>query len=403
MKTSTLFYIVFPLMLFISLSANDKELLSQEKKNLLLQEQNRYESEYEKLRYNWISPLNLGASYGYDKVYSGDYGTTTNISASISQDIFRSGGITYQIEYADAKKRVDEIALSKEIASINEGLFTALLEYKKTLYQKEQSELILKNKEIEIFIKRQLYDVGKADITELNNALMAQSSELKNLVTHKYMLAQIRGEILKLSDIDPEIFLLPTFTLMQRDAYLENNLNINLLRLQTKSYESLYGISKSNYLPSVTLNANVGYQEYDSKKYENRYDGNYYGAKIMLNMPFAYNASAITQEAKASYLKQAAQVADTYRSTKASYAQSIELIESYRSYNEITSKNLSLYDELIEAIEAGVNTGEKTGYDLEIIKNTKSIEKLNIKLSEINIQIELAKLHFALKRNDDAE
>ncbi|MDD2450165.1 MAG: TolC family protein, partial [Sulfurimonas sp.] len=110
MKTSTLFYIVFPLMLFISLSANDKELLSQEKKNLLLQEQNRYESEYEKLRYNWISPLNLGASYGYDKVYSGDYGTTTNISASISQDIFRSGGITYQIEYADAKKRVDEIA-----------------------------------------------------------------------------------------------------------------------------------------------------------------------------------------------------------------------------------------------------------------------------------------------------
>ncbi|MDD3835614.1 MAG: TolC family protein [Sulfurimonas sp.] len=403
MKTSTLFYIVFPLMLFISLSANDKELLSQEKKNLLLQEQNRYESEYEKLRYNWISPLNLGASYGYDKVYSGDYGTTTNISASISQDIFRSGGITYQIEYADAKKRVDEIALSKEIASINEGLFTALLEYKKTLYQKEQSELMLKNKEIEIFIKRQLYDVGKADITELNNALMAQSSELKNLVTHKYMLAQIRGEVLKLSDIDPEIFLLPTFTLIQRDAYLENNLNLNFLRLQTKSYESLYGISKSNYLPSVTLNANVGYQEYDSKKYENRYDGNFYGAKIMLNMPFAYNASATIQEAKASYLKQAAQVADTYRSTKASYAQSVELVESYRSYNEITSKNLSLYDELIEAIEAGVNTGEKTGYDLEIIKNTKSIEKLNIKLSEINIQIELAKLHFALKRNDDAE
>lgn len=397
MKNSALFYIIFQLLFFISLSANDKELLSQEKKNLFLQEQNRYESEYEKLRYNWIAPLNLGASHGYDKVYTGDYGTNTNISASISQDIFRSGGITYQIEYADAKKRADEIALTREIAAINEGLFTALLNYKKTLYQKEQSELILKNTEIEVFIKRQLYEVGKADITELNNALMAQSSELKNLVTHEYMLAQLRGEVSKLSDINPVGFSLPIFILIERDAYLENNLNLNYLRLQTKSFEQLYGVTKSSYLPSIALNADVGHREYDSKKYESKHDGNYYGTGITLNMPLAYNATATTQEAKANYLKQAAQVADEYRSTKASYAQSIELIESYRGYNKITSENLSLYDALIEAIKAGVNTGEKTGYDLETIKNTKAIEKLNIKLSDINIQIELAKLHFALK------
>ena len=397
MKNSVLFYIIFQLLFFVSLSANDKELLSQEKKNLLLQEQNRYESEYEKLRYNWIAPLNLGASYGYDKVDTGDYGTNTNISASISQDIFRSGGITYQIEYADAKRRTDEIALTKEIASINEGLFNALLNYKRTLYQKEQSELILKNKEIEVFIKRQLYEVGKADITELNNALMAQSSELKNLVTHKYMLAQLRGEVSKLSDINPVVFSLPTFNLIERDTYLENNLNLNYLRLQTKSFEQLYGVTESSYLPSIALNANIGHREYDSKKYENRHDGNYYGTGITLNMPLTYNATATKQEAKANYLKQAAQVADEYRSTKVSYTQSMELIESYRGYNEITSKNLSLYDELIEAIEAGVSTGEKTGYDLETIKNTKAIEKLNIKLSDINIQIELAKLHFALK------
>ncbi|MCK9455001.1 MAG: TolC family protein [Sulfurimonas sp.] len=397
MKKNTLSYIILYLLTFTSLSANEKELLSQEKQNLLLQEQNRYESEYEKLKYNWIAPLNLGASYGYDKTYTGDYGTNTNISASISQDIFRSGGITYQIEYADAKKRADEILLAKEIAAINEELFSALLNYKKTLYQKQQSELLLKNNEIEIFIKRQLYDVGKADITELNNALMAQSSELKNLASHKYMLARLREDISKVSDIDPKIFLLPEFTLVQRDSYLENNLNLNYLRLQTKSYEHLYGVTKSSYLPSVTLNANTGYQEYDSKRYDTQYDGSYYSAGVAINIPLAYNATATKQEAKANYLKQAAQAADTLRSTKASYAQSLELIESYRSHNEITFNNLSLYDELIEAIEAGVNTGEKTGYDLQTIKNSKAIERLNIKINEINIQIELAKLHFALK------
>lgn len=397
MKKNLLIYILFHLLFFVSLSANDRDLLSQEKQDLLIQEQNRYESEYEKLRYNWITPLNLGASYGYDKVYTGDYGTNTNISASISQDLFRSGGITYQIEYADAKKRADEISLTKEIADINKELFSALLNYEKTLLQKKQSELILKNKEIEIFIKRQLYEVGKADITELNNALMAQSSELKNLVTHQYMLAQLRGEISKVSDVDPLTFSPPRFSLVESDTYLENNLELNYLRLQTKSFEHLYGVTKSGYLPSLSLNANVGYREYDSKKYDNRYDGNYYGAGVTLNIPLYYNAMSATQEAKANYLKQAAQVADRYRVTKASYTQSIDLIESYRSYNEITSKNLALYDELIEAIEAGVSVGEKTGYDLQTIKNTKAIEELNIKISEINIQIELAKLHFALK------
>lgn len=397
MKKNLLIYILFHLLFFVSLSANDRDLLSQEKQNLLIQEQNRYESEYEKLRYNWITPLNLGASYGYDRAYMGDYGTNTNISASISQDLFRSGGITYQIEYADAKKRADEISLTKEIADINKELFSALLNYEKTLLQKKQSELILKNKEIEIFIKRQLYEVGKADITELNNALMAQSSELKNLVTHQYMLAQLRGEISKVSDVDPLTFSPPRFSLVESDTYLENNLELNYLRLQTKSFEHLYGVTKSGYLPSLSLNANVGYREYDSKKYDNRYDGNYYGAGVTLNIPLYYNAMSATQEAKANYLKQAAQVADRYRVTKASYTQSIDLIESYRSYNEITSKNLALYDELIEAIEAGVSVGEKTGYDLQTIKNTKAIEELNIKISEINIQIELAKLHFALK------
>lgn len=394
MKNYALFCLILS---FISLNADEKVLFSQEKQNLLLHEQNRYESEYEKLKYNWISPLNLSISYGYDKMYTGDYGTNTDVFASFSQDIFRSGGITYQINYADAQKTANEKAFAKEIASINEELFSALLNYKKTLYQKEQSELILKNKEIEIFIKRQLYDVGKADITELNNALMEQSSELKNLVSYKYMLAHLREEVSKLSDIDPVTFLLPTFTLIQMDTYLQNNLNLSYLRSQTKSYEYLYHVTKSSYLPSITLRTSAGYQEYDSQKYANKNNGTYYGAGITLNIPFAYNASAAVQESKATYLKQAAEEADIQRITKASYAQSLELIESYRSYTEITLKNLSLYDALIEAIEAGVNAGAKTGYDLQTIKNTKAIEKLNIKINEIEIQIELAKLHFALK------
>lgn len=395
-------YVIFYLNIFlITAYAAETELFSPQKQNLLREEQNRYESEYEKLKYNWIAPINLNASYGYDKSAIGEHANNKKLSASVTQDVFRSGGITYQIAYADAKRTSSKIALDKEIASINEKLFNTMLNYKKTLCQKKQSELNLKNREIEIFIKQQLYDVGKADITDLNNALMAQSNELKNLATHNYTLAQQRYEISKLSDINPDTFFLKEFVLIKESDYLQNNLELNYANSQSISNEYLYGIAKSNYLPSIALNANIGYQDYDAKKLSNGYDGGFYGAGISVNIPLAYNASATIEEAKSAHLKQLADVADKERSTKASYTQSLELIQNYRNQIEITSNNLLLYDELITAVKAGIEAGVKTGYDLQTLKNSKAIEEESIKINEINIQLELAKLHFALKNSKD--
>jgi len=113
-------------------------------------------------------------------------------------------------------------------------------------------------------------------------------------------------------------------------------------------------------------------------------------------MPLVYNASATIQEAQATYLKEAAKTADKKRELNAQYAQVFEKIQSYRDTIAITSKNLILYDELIGILQAGVNAGTKTGYDLQTLKNTKAIEELEIKINEINIQIEFAKLHFSL-------
>lgn len=94
MKRVGNFYLILILLSNTALYSKSVELLSKEKQELLLQEQKRYESEHEKLKYNWIAPLNLNASYGYDKSASDMYSDSKKIQASISQDIFRSGGIT---------------------------------------------------------------------------------------------------------------------------------------------------------------------------------------------------------------------------------------------------------------------------------------------------------------------
>lgn len=390
------YVMTLPFILIINLLGNDS-LLSEEKRELLRQQQSIYESEHEKLRYNWIAPINLNGTYSYDKSAQGDYHSDTqSISASLSQDIFRSGGITYQIAYADAKKESETLALQKQIATYNQDLFIALLNFKKNLILREQSQKRLNNKEIEVFIKRQLYDAGKVDITELNNALMEKSGELKTIASLKYSLAEQRFEISKISNITPEDFTLPRFELIEKEQFLAHQLDLRYVRSQTKVLKNLADVTSSQYLPTLSLNADIGYRKYDPKELSGSYNGNYYTTGIQLTLPLAYNASATIQEAQATYLKESANAADKHRELEATYTQIIEKIESYREYNTITSQNLTLYDDLLQAIQAGVNVGTKTGYDLQTLQNTKAIEELEIKINEINIQILLAQLHFAL-------
>lgn len=386
------------------MSTDDASLLSTEKQTLLRQQQEINQAEHEKLRTNWISPINLNASYSYDKSAMGDYHSEMEtLSASISQDIFRSGGITYQIRYADAKKQSAEITYQQSIAQLNQQLFLALLSYQKNSVLVEQSQKRLNNKEIEIFIKRQLFENGKVDVTELNNALMGKSSELKTLTSLRYSHSEQRYEIAKISDINPDIYSLPDFELVDKEQFVTQQFDLQYVQAQSDTLKNLYHVTATHYLPAVALNADMGYRNYDPKELSGAYNGDYYSAGLQLTMPLVYNASATIQEAQATYLQEAAKIADQKRALQAEYAQAIEKVQSYRNYIEITSKNLILYDELIRALQAGVTAGTKTGYDLQTLKNTKAIEELEIKINEINIQIELAKLHFALKASKEPQ
>jgi len=391
------------LFLYVRLvEADDFSLLSEPKQSLLRYEKENIDAEHEKLRTNWLSPINLSGSYSTNKSAQGGYhNDLSSVSASLSQDIFRSGGITYQIEYADAKRQTRSIELKQTIASLNAQLFTTLLNLKKSSYQLEQSDLRLKNKEIEIFIKRQLYDAGKVDITELNNALMEKSSELKTRSSLRTTLSQLRLELSKSSDIDPDTVILPTFSLTEKEQYLHNQFDLAYARSQNQTLSHLYDVTRSTYLPTLSLNGTVGYQNYDARELSTDYNGQYYTAGISLTLPLTYNSSATIQEAKTAYLKENALTADKAREIEATYTQSIDLIDNYQDIISITRQNLLLYDDLINAIQAGVKAGVKTGYDLQTLNNTKSIEELEIKINEINIQVELAKLHFAISTSKE--
>lgn len=377
-----------------SVYGEDTALLSPEKQRYYEHQQQQIDSGYEKLRYDWLSPINLKASDTYEKSAAGSKDTRQSLSAGIAQDLFRSGGITYTIGYAEAKKEADTIGMGRDIATVNQQLITAVLNYRKNALLLEQSDLKLKNTKIEIFLKRKQYEAGDIDITLLNNALMDQSNELKNNTSIRYALAQQKFEAAKLSDHPITDISVPTFTLSQKEDFLKEGWDIRYLQAQSQSSAQQYGLIKSSYLPKLTLSADAGLLRYDSRELSSAdYRGNFYDMGLQLTMPLAYNASAATQEAQSTYLKQQAEAADKKRQLDAQYEQSIARIESYQRTIDITRENLKFYNELIGATKAAVDAGYKAGYDLQTLQNTNAIEKLEIQINEINIQIELSSLY----------
>ncbi|MDP2078082.1 MAG: TolC family protein [Sulfuricurvum sp.] len=386
------------------MQADDASLLSPEKQTYFQQQQHQIDATYEKLRYDWLSPINLNASSIYEKSASfWAKHTRKNLSAGIAQDLFRSGGITYAIDYAHAKKESDSLALGKEIAGISQQLMNAVLTYRKNEIARKQSDLKLKNAQIEIFLKRKQYEAGDIDITFLNNALMNQSNELKNNTSLRYALEQQKLEAAKLTDLPINSLSIPLYTLTQKETFLEQGWDIRYANALAGSAAQQYGQVKSSYLPKLTLIADVGYQQVDTQSAPSSgYRGNFYDAGLQLSMPLAYNASATSQEAQAAYLKQQAQSADAKRQMNALYDQTVALVESYKQTISITQNNLNYYDELLGATKAAVNAGYKAGYDLQTLQNTRAIEELEIQINEINIQIQLSQLHYQMQHPQES-
>lgn len=396
-----------PIFIFSLLSsavvAGDISLLSPEKQRYYEQQQQQINAGYERLRYDWLSPVTLKASNTYEKSASlGIHDSRQNISAGIAQDLFRSGGITYTIGYAEAKKQADNIGMHKDIAAINQQFINTVLNYRKNILLLEQSEIKLKNDKIEIFLKRKQYEAGDIDITLLNNALMNQSSELKNNTSIRYTLSQLHLEAIKYSDHPIEGTELPIFTLIQKNDFLEEGWSFRYSQAQSQSSAQQYGQTKSSYLPKLTLIADTGVQRFDASELSTtNYRGNYYDMGLQLSMPLTYNSTATIQEAQSLYLKQQAEAADIKRQMGAQYEQSLVRIDSYKRVIAITKDNLKFYGELIDATNAAVNAGYKAGYDLQTLQNTQSIEELELKINEINIQIELATLYSLTRHSQE--
>jgi len=377
--------------------ANELDLLQEDKKELRKIDKEIIEKKYESSKDEWIGKINLNSSLGKDHDFTHDKtgDMSRSLGLSFSQSIFESGGIEYSIEYARKQLKSDLIAWENQNIALIQAIYETLLAIKKLKLQIEQSDYSLKNKDIELILKRIQYEAGRVDITELNNAIMSKNNQQKENISLKNLLKEKEYELSKYTSLKSNQIEIIDFEVVDKEKFLKDNLNIRYENSRVELLDTSYKQLKSTYLPKVTLNTNANYR--NNQNQDDRQTG-----AVTLNMSitiFDITKDSKIEKSKLEVLKQKVNVKDMQNELEYEYEQILTQINSYDEYEKTISENLKLYEDLITANQSSNAAGMSADYDLEILQNTQKINQYDLQINDINRKLQYTKLYFKTKAN----
>lgn len=232
--------LIFISILALSLSASDVEVLSDLKQNII-ELQKKQSSEKEQVnKYDWLSDITAKASVSKDQ----DDKTNDDYSLSISQDIYKFGGISSQMQYAKELKKMEILDINVDTKSDLSTLFSTLIDIKLNEISLKQNLLNTQNSVIEVEHKVSAYKQGQLDISDLNDAIMTKNgykdsakeielSKLTNINTIKKYTTK------SIDDIN-----IPDIQLMSKELYLKQALSIQYSQATATVNNTLYKIKK---------------------------------------------------------------------------------------------------------------------------------------------------------------
>ena len=215
--------IIYSFFICSSFFANELEILQNDKKELRLIEKEVIQKKYEASKNDWIGTINLNSSLGQSRDFKNDINSdmSRGVGLGFSQRIFESGGIEQSIIYAKQQLNSDLIAWENDNIAIFQIIYETLLNIKKINLQIEQSDYSLKNKDIELILKKIQYEAGKADIIELNNAIMSKNNQEKENISLKNSLKEKEYELSKYTNLKTNEIKIIDFKIIDKEKFLK--------------------------------------------------------------------------------------------------------------------------------------------------------------------------------------
>ncbi len=371
--------------------------LSEEKRTLLELKRQKMHAEVSKLRNSWISPLQLSAGW-QRSVNAGRFdGKSKKAGISMRQDIFRSGGIWYAVDYAKALGEAQALGIDIEEARQLESLYRLTLQFRRATLQLRQAELRLENRTIDADVVKERYRAGEADISELNRVMIAVDEAENQRISLENQRDNLRYELRKLyGEKSLANLKVPEIPLVDREDYLDRNLELLRYRMQIASDRAKYKAVRSGYLPRVTLNGNYGYSKFDGDFQS--YSGAEYGYGIQLSMPLDINMKQDVEANRLTYLSSRVAAADRRKELASEYDRHIAAIEAAKRKIAVARRMHNRYDTLYRFTKREYRAGTKTAYDVRSLGNSLRIQEMEEQIRRLDIVIEKVALFFAMKR-----
>ncbi len=382
--------VILCLFLVVSVNASselNEDLLSQTKKDILDYSYKKSIQDSQKLEKDWINPVTYKYSYNNGEKY-----TTQKSFISISQPVFKSGGIFSAIKYAHSLQKYTKTNIDTQRKELIKQIVNLLFQIKNTDITIDKQKLLIKNAKLDIIRKKEQVLGGVLDASFLDNAILDSNTKQNSLIDLELQRQTLVNNLSSLSSKKYDELELPILKMIHNKEFLDKNIYIKKAK---EDIDTSYWTKKtivSNYLPTVNFTSDfTKYHEIDNNPSLSEKSATNIGFNITI--PFDIKYSNTIQSSKIEYLQKKATLKDKENEEINLFKNSLAKIESLDKKIEISKNDVVLYESLLTQMIELQSIGEKTETDVQTMTNSKSIKSLDIKSLNVEKQIELLEIY----------
>ena len=382
------FLIVFIFLMPVAYAADSIEnVLSTNRLEIFDLSRKKADEESSILEKDWINQVIFKLTKDYGEEYD-----TLKSSISISQPIFKSGGIYKAIKYAKASKNYAHLDIALQKKAMIKDTVSLLFQIKKQDITINKQQLLIKNSIIDVERKKEQVINGLIDTSYLDNSILDSNIKKNTLLDLNFEKIKLINNFNNLSNASYENTPLPKLSLIDKENFLRKNLNVLKITADIEKKYQFKGMSVSKYLP--TLNVTYDYFNYHddggSSAITND-SGSTYGFNITI--PLDTKVYNDIETSKLDYLKAKVELQNIILEEQNFLKLKLAKLKMFDSKIDIAKSDFNLYSSLLEDIATSFEAGLSSEADVNIMKNSKKIRSLDIKIFQINKQIELLDIY----------
>jgi len=201
-----------------------------------------------------------------------------------------------------------------------------------------------------------------------------------------------------ISDIDYKTASVPYLKILKKDEFLKHNIVMKISKSDIEKNRYSKDVTLSKYLPRISVVAGYNWDKTEDQQFGNTGAGfsghtDYYNYGLRASMPLDINTFRDIEVSKVEYLKSKVAIKDKKRELLAIYEQVMQNIANFDKKKSLSLENKELYEKLLSDTKDLFEAGYKTEYDVSLLKNSVEIQKIDLKIFEIDKQLELLTLY----------